>query len=179
MIFVTVGAQMSFDRLVRTVDQWAARSGRTDVLAQIGPTHWRPGHIEWTRFMNPEEFRKQIKASQAVVAHAGMGSIITALELGKPILVMPRRGDLKETRNDHQIATARYFAEQGRIAVAFDDQELMQKLDELDGLQAAGTIQSEASPQLISAIRAFIQGHEVSREPSRAGNNGGDAFGIA
>ena len=104
MIFVTVGAQMAFDRLVRTVDEWAATRGRKDVFAQIGPTEWRPRHIEWVAFLPPEDFRKRVADATMVVAHAGMGSIITALELGKPILVMPRRGHLQETRNDHQVA---------------------------------------------------------------------------
>ena len=35
MIFVTVGAQLPFDRLVDTVDAWAGRKGDTEVLAQI------------------------------------------------------------------------------------------------------------------------------------------------
>src|SRR5690349_506002 len=96
MIFVTVGAQMPFDRLVRCVDHWAAGRGRRDVFAQIGPTAWRPENIEFVQFMEPPEFRARVTEAKAVVAHAGMGSIITALELGKPILVMPRRGDLRE-----------------------------------------------------------------------------------
>ncbi len=35
MIFVTVGEQLPFDRLVRAVDEWAAASGK-EVFAQIG-----------------------------------------------------------------------------------------------------------------------------------------------
>jgi hypothetical protein len=33
MIFVTVGTQGQFDRLIRTVDEWAGGHGRTDVFA--------------------------------------------------------------------------------------------------------------------------------------------------
>ena len=35
LIFVTVGAQMSFDRLIGWVDDWAVAVGRDDVVAQI------------------------------------------------------------------------------------------------------------------------------------------------
>ena len=45
-------------------------------------------------------------ALQVVIAHDEMGSIITALEMGKPIVVMPRRAELGEHRNDHQVAAA-------------------------------------------------------------------------
>ena len=108
MIFVTVGAQMPFDRLVKAVDQWAASQGRGDV-AQIGSTDYRPSAIQWTRFLDPEKFKHRFETAKVVVAHAGTGSIITALQLGKPILVMPRRANLRETRNDHQVATADRF----------------------------------------------------------------------
>lgn len=157
MIFVTVGAQMPFDRMVRAVDQWAARSDRRDVLAQIGPTSWRPENLQWVQFMDPQDFRTKVQAAKVVVAHAGMGSIITAMELGKPILVMPRRGDLRETRNDHQLATARHFLAQGRISVAFDENEMIEKLDQLDRLSTADRVSSQASPQLIDALRNFIE----------------------
>ena len=70
-------------------------------------------------------------AADAIVAHAGMGTILTALELGKPLLVLPRRASLGEHRNEHQLATARRFADTGRLAVAFDESELAQRLDEL------------------------------------------------
>lgn len=157
MILVTVGAQMAFDRLTRTVDAWAAERARSDVFAQIGPTDWRPSHIEWTQFLEPEEFRGKVEQADLLIAHAGMGSIITAMEAGKPILVMPRRGDLRETRNDHQIATARRFLEMGRVAVAFDEEELKTKLDELDTVRAGQTISRWASDELIDGLRTFIQ----------------------
>lgn len=157
MIFVTVGAQMPFDRMVRAVDHWAARSDRRDVLAQIGPTSWRPENLRWVQFMDPTDFRTKVTEAKVIVAHAGMGSIITAMELGKPILVMPRRGDLRETRNDHQLATARHFLAQGRISVAFDESEMIEKLDQLDRLSTADRVSSQASPQLIDALRNFIE----------------------
>ncbi len=64
-----------------------------------------------------------------VIAHAGMGSIISALEIGKPIVVMPRRGSLRETRNDHQVATAERFGSRGRVIVADDHKDFAAKLD--------------------------------------------------
>lgn len=157
MIFVTVGAQMPFDRMVRAVDEWAGRRGRTDVFAQIGPHAWEPRHIAYSQFLEPEAFRAKVEEASLVVAHAGMGSIITALELGKPIIIMPRRGDLKETRNDHQLATAREFQAQRRVVVAFDEGELSARMDELDGVSATERISSRASGELTESLRAFVE----------------------
>ncbi len=156
MIFVTVGAQMPFDRMVRAVDEWAVARGRADVFAQISDTDYRPKHIEWTAFLEPAEFRKRVEQSRVLVAHAGMGSILTALEAGKPILVMPRRGELRETRNDHQVATAQRFMSLGKVAVAMDESELPSRLDALDQLSATGRISPWASDRLIRAVGEFI-----------------------
>ena len=97
-----------------------------------------------------------------IVAHAGMGSILTALEYGKPILVMPRRGDLRETRNDHQIATAKRFRELGKVAVAFDEVELARELDRLDELKPTERIGQFASESLLATVSAFVRGETPS-----------------
>lgn len=154
-IFVTVGAQMPFDRLVRTVDEWAAAEGRSDVFAQIGMSQWRPRHIQWTHFLSPEEFRCCVRQCRVMVAHAGTGSIIAAMEHAKPIIVMPRLAALGETRNDHQTATAHRFAERG-IAVAMNESALLRHLGDADSLPHPAAIPSEASEALIRTIQRFI-----------------------
>jgi UDP-N-acetylglucosamine transferase subunit ALG13 len=166
VIFVTVGAQMAFDRLVGGVDDWAGARGRKDVFAQVGPTEAPPKHIEWTRFLDPPEFRKRVQEARVIVAHAGMGSILTALEVGKPILVMPRRGDLRETRNDHQVATAERFLSMGRVHVAMDETQLPARLDEIDGLVAADRISRHASDELLRTLRSFIAGEPIEDTPA-------------
>lgn len=139
MIFVTVGAQMPFDRLIRAVDAWAGSRGRDDLFAQIGESEYRPMHLEFSCFMDPDEFEQRLETASAIVAHAGMGSIITALERAKPILVMPRRSDLGETRNDHQVATARQFAALELVEVAMDEHTLPIKLDQIVRLRAGAS----------------------------------------
>jgi UDP-N-acetylglucosamine transferase subunit ALG13 len=164
MIFVTVGTQGQFNRLIRTVDEWAGLRARKDVFAQTGMSDYRPKHIGSKPFVDPAEFRKRVEESSLVVAHAGMGSIITALELGKRIIVMPRRADLGEQRNDHQIATAKRFAEQGRIVVALNEKQLLEKLDQFDVLQETARVSAQASSQLIVTIRTFIETGRINFE---------------
>jgi UDP-N-acetylglucosamine transferase subunit ALG13 len=156
VIFVTVGTQLPFDRLVGAVDRWAATRPDAEVFAQVGPTALRPAHIAWQRFLSPAECHERMRAADAIVAHAGMGTILGALELGTPILVMPRLAAPGEHRNDHQLATARRLAEQGSIAVAFDEAGLHERLDALDRLAARDPIGRYAPAPLIDALRAFI-----------------------
>ena len=156
MILVTVGAQMPFDRLVKGVDAWAAARGRSDVFMQVGAGGARPAHAEWVEFLEPAEFSSRLAECSALVAHAGMGSILSALEAGKPIVVMPRRGEFRETRNDHQVATAIRFRELGKVHVAMDESELPAALDALDRMPVAERIAAVASPELLSAVSDFV-----------------------
>ena len=113
MIFLTVGTQEPFDRLVRAVDAWCGKRDYREIFAQInnpGRNGYRPRNMEWTPTLSPAAYDDRMATADLIVAHAGMGSIITALSLAKPILILPRRADAKEQRNDHQIATAQRFA---------------------------------------------------------------------
>lgn len=159
MILVTVGAQLPFDRLVSTVDQWAKGNNRSDVFAQTGKTQWHPSHIEAEPFLSPQEFQEKFAAADLIVAHAGMGTIINALEYGKPILVMPRKASLGEHRNDHQMATAKRFLALNYISVAFDEKELLQKLDTFTNVTPENhkKISPAASSELLQTIHNFIE----------------------
>jgi UDP-N-acetylglucosamine transferase subunit ALG13 len=157
MIFVTIGTQMHFDRLIAAVDEWAGLTGTKDVFAQTGPSSYLPRYIKAKPFITPQEFRDCVHHARIMVSHAGMGSILTALEFGKRIVVMPRNNHLGEHRSDHQIATARYFASQGRVLVAADQQELFVVLNQLDNCDEIEPISPTASPILIATIRQFVE----------------------
>lgn len=155
MIFVTVGAQMSFDRLIGWVDDWAEAEGRDDLVAQIGPSEYVPRRLKVIPFMDPPEFRARVEESSLIIAHAGMGSIINALELGKPIVVVPRVAALEETRNDHQGATARRLASEGLVVSAESPEELAQRIAELETRGADARIADTANDSLIARLREF------------------------
>jgi UDP-N-acetylglucosamine transferase subunit ALG13 len=158
-VFVTVGAQIPFDRLIAAVDVWAAdQSAHHRLFAQVGEHGFRPSHMEFAELLEPPEFKRRVLWADVLVAHAGMGSILTALQYGKPILVMPRHGRLMETRNDHQVATAQRFREMGKVAVAMDETEIPSKLNGLASLGRSEQISDRASDELLAAIRGFIQG---------------------
>lgn len=162
MIFLTVGHEMPFDRLVRAVDEWCRDRNRGDVFGQIGdpgPEGYLPSHYEYKLFIEPDEYERRFLQAELIIAHAGMGSIITALTLPKPILIMPRHGSLKETRNDHQVATANRFASRPGVEVAVDEMELGPALDRVvnNPISVGEEITSPfAEPQLLDAIRNFI-----------------------
>lgn len=156
MIFVTVGTDQPFDRMLKVIDRWAGESGRKDVFAQIGDGGWEPEHIPFVHFLEPVEFKQRFAEASLIIGHAGMGTILSALLHGKPILVVPKKASLGEHRNEHQTATAKRMMELGNVNVAFDEVELRQKLDHVDELQPRSPIGAHASGTLVEGIRDFI-----------------------
>ena len=125
MIFLTVGTQFPFDRLVKSVDQ--AFDGRLideEIFAQIGETSYKPLNFESVVSLEKNLFDKRLREASSVISHAGMGTITMALKNHKPLLVMPRLKRYREHVNDHQVATARKFEELGHILAVYDAKDL-------------------------------------------------------
>jgi UDP-N-acetylglucosamine transferase subunit ALG13 len=161
VIFVTVGSQMPFRRLVQAVDEWAQFHPSIEVLAQVGSDpQFRPHAIKTFESVPPARYAELVRASDLVVAHAGMGSVLTALEFCKPMVLMARRGTLQETRNDHQVATLRWLTSKPGIYPAEDEQALKHSLDLwcTIGLAppSADTASNESVRALVQTLRAFI-----------------------
>ncbi|MCX8495495.1 MAG: glycosyltransferase [Akkermansiaceae bacterium] len=156
MIFITVGTDQPFDRLVKVVDHWVRRTGRADVVAQIGKGGWRPESMRAVEFIEPPEFTRYLLQADVVISHAGMGTILSALHHGKPLLVMPKLASLGEHRNDHQTATARKMMAIHGVNVAFNEVELARNLDHLSELEAPHKIGHSASESLLAGLRDFI-----------------------
>lgn len=158
MIFVTVGTQLSFDRLLLAVDHWAAKNPAIDVFAQTGPSSQVFGHLRAEPFVSPSRADRLVREASLVVAHAGMGSVLTALRHARPILIMPRHASRGEHRNEHQLATARWLASRPGVTVAWDEIELVRWLDCRDTLVGATGLSSVASGPLVERLSQFIRG---------------------
>jgi len=156
LIFVTVGTQLAFDRMISAVDGWAASAEGQNVFAQIGPGAFRPQHLDFKEFVGPDEADRLFRSASLVVSHAGMGSILTALKYRKPILIMPRKAALGEHRNDHQLATAKWLGDKAGVKVAWGEDELVALLGSRETLRAGDSISDFASPELIANLRNFI-----------------------
>ena len=82
MIFVTIGTQEPFDRLVRAIDEIASEL-EEDIIVQAPLKDYQPLNFKTFKFMDPGVFESNFKKADLIVSHAGMGTILLALELGK------------------------------------------------------------------------------------------------
>lgn len=148
MIFLTIGTQFPFDRLVRGIDN-AVDEGliKEEIFAQIGETSYKPRNFESAALLEKNVFDRYFKKASALISHAGIGTITMALDNEKPLLVMPRMKRYKEHVNDHQIDFAREFGELGHILVAYDVEDLA---DSIRKLKSFVPKERKASPDAVA-----------------------------
>lgn len=151
MIFVAVGTQFAFDRLVRYVDEWAGQHAEAGI-AQIAGGTYLPQHLRWERFMDTATFNQHLAAADLVISHAGMGNIITALEYHKPIIVMNRQHALGEHRNDHQLDGLTWMSQLSGVYTATTQAELYACLERRAALTPASGTAAARRQSLVDFI---------------------------
>lgn len=130
MIFVAVGTQFPFDRLIEYMDKWASVH-QEEVFAQISHGDYLPKHMKWERFLDGEQYNEKITSADVFVSHAGMGNIISARELQTPIIVMNRQFELGEHRNDHQLDGLEWMGKMEGVFTASTEEELNKNLSKI------------------------------------------------
>ncbi|MFR9629245.1 MAG: glycosyltransferase [Rikenellaceae bacterium] len=155
MIFVTTGTQAPFDRFLKMVDELAGDFDE-EVVAQAITSDYEPQNLKMVGFIPPDEFNRIFAEARIVIAHAGMGTIISALTGNKPIIVVPRLAYLGEHRNEHQMVTAMRMNELGYVHVVYDKKQLRELLISSEELQCLRTIDKGASESLVSSLIDFI-----------------------
>lgn len=154
MIFATTGTQLPFPRLIGALDALAPGLSEP-VIAQIGPDRGVYSNLECYASLDAEAFEARFSAARLVVAHAGIGSILSAKRHGKPIVIVPRRHDLGEHRNDHQVATARELQDRQGLHVAWDTDALAGFLSQ-DDLAPPGDAAAPRLKELTSFLADFV-----------------------
>ncbi|MBY4207236.1 glycosyltransferase [Rhodococcus fascians] len=109
-VFVTLGTikPYRFDRLVDALI--AVLPSDAEVIWQMGVTQRTglPGKVHST--LTSEQFCSAVRDSDIVISHAGVGSAMQILDLGKCPVLVPRRAAAGEHVDDHQTQIARELA---------------------------------------------------------------------
>ena len=160
VIFLTVGTQLPFDRLVQTVDQWSEHHPEVEIQAQIGAidaTGYLPRNLSWKESLEAPVFDELCQKADLVIAHAGTGTLLKCFSFNTPLLIVPRKASLGEHRNDHQIATAKHFSKRPGIHIAYEKHEIHPAIDNLLHSSHEGPkLPATADPELIDTLRGTI-----------------------
>ncbi len=136
MIFVTLGSQkFQFDRLLKALDELADQGKLgEEILAQSGVSTYQPKNFPCEPFMDPERFSECVARADIVIAHAGTGTVIRAVNAGKKVIVVPRLARYGEHVDDHQTEMAEVFSQKGMILTCTDCGELEDRIREARGM---------------------------------------------
>jgi len=156
VIFVVTGTQAPFDRLLSIIDTWASKQGKYTVIAQMANSEINFKNMNCFDYLDPDVFNEYFNKADFIIGHAGMGTIITALENEKKLVVFPRLVKYNEHRNDHQLHTAKGFDKLGLINVAYNENELLKYLDNLHSIPKKERIDKKAEQKLLDALYTFI-----------------------
>jgi UDP-N-acetylglucosamine transferase subunit ALG13 len=122
VIFVTVGTlHFPFDRLLRALDDLP---NGEELVVQCRAPGVLPARARAVVDLPYEELAALMREARIVVSHAGVGSILTALENGKRPVVVPRLVRYGEAVDDHQLAFARRLAQGGLVTLVEDPANL-------------------------------------------------------
>ena len=158
-IFITLGSQkFQFNRLLKAVDELCEKEivDAAGVFAQIGYSDYLPRKYSYKKFLDRDEFSKEMGKADIVITHGGTGAIIGAVKKGKKVIAVPRLVKYGEHVDDHQLQLIKQFDELNLICPCRDTNKLS---DALDTVQKASYNGYESNTSnIISSIEEDIKG---------------------
>ena len=178
-VFVTAGTDHHpFDRLVDMVEAWArARraAGRpVSVFFQYGTSRPPEGH-ESAPYLDYGEMRSKMRSAATIVSHGGPASIMDARAAGRVPVVVPRRQELGEHVDNHQVRFTTLLDARGEVFLARDAHHLHELLNSALAdpvrlsLDASAAEELRASTTRIAALIEAALSEGVRPRRSRLG----------
>lgn len=117
MIFVCIGSRdYQFNRLLKALDALVETGAlKEEIFAQIGQSQYIPEHYAWERYLDADTFRRHLSEADLIISHAGVGTLLSALKMGKSVIAVPRYAKFGEHIDDHQHQIADVLSGEGYV----------------------------------------------------------------
>ena len=113
--FITVGnGEKSFSRLFINLEKFFELMPQP-IIAQCGNTEFKSPKVKTYKFMELGKFKEYISKSKLIICHAGMGTMMQAIQSNKIPVCVPRMAKHDEIINDHQVDIAKALGKQKKI----------------------------------------------------------------
>ena len=153
MIYVTLGTMfLDFPRLVRKMEEIARDTGE-EIIIQTGMGKTIPMACKHFNFKPRDEVLNVQREARVIVCHAGIGSVLDALQARRPFVVVPRLKKYDEHMNDHQIDLARAVESRGWGRMILNIEDLPAACADPHPVPAN---YAPAKARLISSIRELV-----------------------
>ena len=163
MVFIALGTQnFQLNRLLQEVDLLIKKGQLKDaVFAQIGHSDYRPIHYQYERFLEKKEFDRCIRECDVLISHGGVGTIITAINSGKPVVLYPRLKKFGEHVDDHQLEISQAFSKKEYVLYCSDGDDLLEKIEASKHYQFEKYVSSTGN--ILNLIDTFLEQIRTNR----------------
>ncbi len=124
---------------------------------QIGAATVLPVRAPHQRFFSTVDFRRLFRESRAVVSHAGVGTLLEAARIRKPLVCLPRLHRFGEHWDDHQLEICAELARSGTLQYVEEPEDL----DLMAIEKAQPPVFPDASTRLVDRISSFLREEEA------------------
>ncbi len=157
MIFVTLGTQdKSFERLLQAIEREIERGNiKEKVVVQAGYTKYESKNMEIMDLVSQDEFDKLMKECSLLITHGGVGSILTGIKYGKPVIAAARLKKYKEHNNDHQKQIIKEFGDLGYILELRDFNKLGKMIEKSKTFKARKFTSN--TKNMINLVSTYIE----------------------
>ena len=148
-IFVTVGTT-NFDDLIHVIDStefcaWAKAKGYAGILVQKGNGKYEPGTgsegVPIEHYSFKPSLHDDMAGAALVVSHAGSGSIMESLELGKPTVVVVNTSLM----DNHQLELANKLHQLGKVTISNGPQNFLAAIADLPSFSSSSSSSAGSS----------------------------------
>lgn len=157
MIFVVLGTQkFQLNRLLQKLDEYVEKKMISDeIFAQIGGSTYKPKYYKYAEFMDKKDFDETIREADVIISHSGVGTIITAINAQKPVVVYPRLAKYKEHVDDHQLDIAKAFETKKYVLCCYENDDLLEKINKSREYHFDEYVSQQK--QIVGIIKKFME----------------------
>lgn len=157
MILVLLGTQNNdFTRLLEAVQENINnKTINEEVIVQAGFTKFDSKDMKIFSLIDKEKIGKLQDKADLIISHGGVGSIVSSLEKGKKVIVVPRLKKYGEHVNNHQIQIAKKFSKDGYVKSVINEKDLGKAIQSMADFEPKKYERQETN--IISIIENYIE----------------------
>ena len=125
-----------------------------EVVVQAGFTKFESKDMKIFKLIDKKKLSKLQDKADLIITHGGVGSIISSLEKGKKVIVVPRLKKYNEHVNDHQIQKAEKFENNGYVRSVIDISKLGDTIKEMENFEPKKY--ESGNKKILSIIENYI-----------------------
>ena len=158
MIFVITGTEaFPFNRFIEKIDSMKENKIiNEDIFIQLGSCSYIPKYCSWQKWLSFASMRENIASADLVISHAGAGTTLLCLEMGKTPLLVTRRKEFGEHLDDHQVSFARIMEKLKYAVVAYRVTDLEHCIGKLRQISKNKFALIKDNSELVSFLKTWL-----------------------